>query len=263
MIIGVFANFLSGLFGIGGGIIIIPALSTLLGMHGLSSDLAMHLSLGTSLAAVPFNALTAALSHRKHQVIEWKLVGMVAPGMLVGTVIGPYISSALSGEMLRWIFGGFLAALGVRYLINPAEKIERYHSPKILLWFISPVVGVLASMLGLGGGVFVMPLLTRLGVSMRQALAVSAFCLVPTSLVGTLGYIREGWGAANLPAYATGFVYWPVVFALVLTGLIMAPIGVKWAHQLSSEKLKRGFGILLLLVAVNMCYAAWSLGGVQ
>ncbi len=261
LMIGFFANFLSGLFGIGGGIIIIPALSTLFGLYDLSSDLAMHLALGSSIAAVPFNALIAGLSHRKHQTIHWDLVKAVAPGMLVGALIGPFISTALSGTALRFIFGIFLALLAVKYILtSSSEKAEPKPNSRLLLWVFSPIVGILASMLGLGGGVFVMPLLTRLGVSMRQALAVSAFCLVPTSFVGAMGYIRQGWGAPDLPAFSTGFVYWPVVAALVSTALIVAPLGVKWAHRLPQEHLKRWFGVLLFFVAANMWYVAW-LGG--
>lgn len=259
LLIGVVSAFLAGLLGIGGGIVVIPCLVLLFGVQGISPDIVMHLAIGSSLGAVPFNALIAANSHRKHIEIDWTLVKHMVPGMMLGSLIGPLISVHLSGEALRWIFGGFLGLLGFRFILVPKDKKEPKSYSKKILWMFSPVVGIFASMLGLGGGVFIVPLLSRAGVSMRQALAVSSIVLVPTSLVGTAGYIYKGLGEAGLPAFSTGFVYWPVIVSLVFAAFFIAPLGVRLAHRLPHEQLKRLFGALLLIVATDMCYSAWSM----
>lgn len=257
--VGALGNFLAGLLGIGGGIIIIPVIASLMDWQGVPPEMVMHLAVGTSLAAVPFNATIAGISHHRRQPLEWKLVRGVAPGMFIGAMIGPIISTAISGYVLEWIFSVFLMVMGIRYTIGVKETTERHKSSLMILWVFSPIVGLLSSMLGLGGGVFVVPLLTRLGVPMRQALAVSSLCLVPASLVGVVGYIYRGWDTAGLPDLATGYVYWPIVFILMFTGILFAPLGVKWAHRLPHQKLKRFFGILLMVVATTMFYNAWAM----
>lgn len=259
LMIGAAAAFLAGLLGIGGGIVVIPSLVVLFGTQGITSDVVMHLAIGSSLAAVPFNAFITGHTHRKHIAIDWTLVKIMVPGMVLGGLIGPIISVHLSGEVLRWIFGIFIGALGVRYVLVPDPKREPKAYSKKMLWFFTPWVGVLASMLGLGGGVFLVPLLSRAGVGMRQALAVSALVLVPSSLVGSVGYIYKGWALPGLPSFSTGYVNWPVVAALVVAGLIFAPMGVRLAHRLPHEQLKRLFGILLLLMGTEMCYSGWRM----
>ncbi|MFI4955953.1 MAG: sulfite exporter TauE/SafE family protein [Gammaproteobacteria bacterium] len=259
LLIGSLTAFLAGLLGIGGGIVVIPCLVFLFGLQGIPIDTVMHLAIGSSLGAVPFNAFIAARSHRKHIDIDWTLVTIMVPGMMLGSLIGPLISVHLSGEALRWIFGVFLGILGVRYILATGEKKEPKNYSKKILWVFSPIVGVFASMLGLGGGVFIVPLLSRAGVSMRQSLAVSSIVLVPSSLVGMAGYIYKGWGNVTLPALSTGFVYWPVVVSLVIAAFFCAPIGVRLAHRLPHEQLKRLFGALLLVVAAEMCYTAWGM----
>lgn len=259
LLVGALSAFLAGLLGIGGGIIVIPCLVVLFGLQGIPTDIVMHLAIGSSLGAVPFNAFIAASSHRKLIEIDWTLVKIMVPGMMIGSLIGPLISVHLSGETLRWVFGVFLGILGLRYIMVPKEKKEPKSYSKKILWVFSPIVGIFASMLGLGGGVFIVPLLSRAGVSMRQALAVSSIVLVPTSLVGTAGYLYKGWGEAGLPAFSTGFVYWPVIISLVFAAFFIAPIGVRLAHRLPHEQLKRLFGALLLIVATDMCYSAWSM----
>lgn len=257
MMVGCLSAFLAGLLGIGGGIVVIPCLVYLFGIQGMSIDIVMHVALASSLGAVPFNAFIAARSHRQHIAIDWTLVKIMVPGMVLGSVVGPLISVHLSGEALRWIFGIFLGILGVRYVLAKKVKQEstEHYSKKILLFF-SPIVGIFASLLGLGGGVFLLPLLTRAGVAMRQALAVSSIVLVPASFVGVIGYIYKGWGQSGLPDWSTGFVYWPVVVSLVIAAIFCAPIGVRLAHRLPHDKLKRIFGVLLIVVAVEMCYTA-------
>lgn len=257
-LVGALGTFLAGLLGIGGGIIIIPVLAGVFAWQGISDNIVFHLAIGTSLAAVPFNAMITGITHHKHQKVEWPLVYQTAPGMIIGAMIGPMIATALSGHWLEWIFAGFLALMGIRYVKGVADVRERHqYSPHILIT-ISPFLGILSSMLGLGGGVFIVPLLTRLGVNLRQAIAVSSMCLVPSSLVGVIGYIYGGWDTGGLPAYATGFVYWPMAVVLMITGLLFAPVGVKWAHRLPLEKLKRMFGLLLLAMAVSIAWSAWS-----
>lgn len=257
--VGAVGAFLAGLLGIGGGIILIPALVILFGAQGVSPDVVMLLAIGSSLAAVPFNAFITAQSHRKHIDIDWNLVKIIVPGMVLGGLIGPMIAVHLSGVVLRMIFGIFLGVLGMRYVYGGPDKKEAKAYSKKMLWLLSPFVGMVASMLGLGGGVFLVPLLSRAGVAMRQALAVSSLVLVPSSLVGSVGYIYKGWGITGLPAFSTGYVNWPVVVSLVMAAVVFAPMGVRLAHRLPHQHLKRMFGGLLLVIATEMCYTAWSM----
>lgn len=256
-LLGAAASFLAGLLGLGGGILIIPGLNILFAEMGLAPGFHLKLALGTSLASVFFTALISMYSHRKFTTVNWPVAKMMIPGLLVGGLIGPLIAAHLSTRILVGFFCTLLLCLGIKFLWS--KQSARGHR-SLNPWIIAPCsvgLGLAASMLGLGGGVLIVPFLSRFDLELRDIVAISVVCLVPSSFVATIGYLYAGWDVANLPAYSTGYIYWLAVVPLVAASVIFAPIGVKMVHRLPQTTVRRLFGICLILIAAQMLWKAF------
>lgn len=257
LLLGAFASFFAGLLGLGGGILIIPGLTTLFTYTDLNPSIIMKLSLGTSLATVFFTALISMRAHRKFSAVNWTVVGLMVPGLIIGGGIGPLLSTSLPPLILVGLFSSVLLYLGVKFVWN--GHVPRGHAP-LNVWLIAPmsfVIGIAASMLGLGGGVLMIPFLSRFDLSMPEIVSISAVCLIPASLVGTLGYIYGGWGVPHLPPYSTGYIYWLAVAPLVAASFIFAPIGVRLVHTLPQSAVRHIFGVMLILISIHMLWNAF------
>lgn len=253
-LLGVFATFFAGLLGMGGGVLMIPGLVAIFHAQGVSYTHIMHLALGTSLATVFFISLIAMRAHLKHIKIQWHIVTNMVPGLIVGGVFGAWLASILKTNILMIIFGSFLAYVGLKFLFgNPNNDKARPLGKKLLLFF-GLMVGALASLMGLGGGVFIVPILKRYIANMREVVALSAVCLIPVSLVSAIAYMILGWNEVGLPAHSLGYVYWPAVIPLALLSIIFTPMGVKLVHILPQQIIKRIFGIFLMLISASMFY---------
>lgn len=254
LLLGAFASFFAGLLGLGGGILIIPGLTSLFAYYHIHPNILMKLSLGTSLATVFFTALISIRAHRKFAKVNWKVVGIMVPGLMIGGGIGPLLATQLPSLLLIILFSVMLLYLGCKFLFN--GHIPRGHAP-LNIWIISSasfVIGIAASMLGLGGGILMIPFLSRFDLDMKEIVSISAVCLIPASFVGTLGYIYGGWGIHELPAYSTGYIYWLAVAPLVAASFIFAPIGVRLVHTLPQSIVRHIFGLLLILISLHMLW---------
>lgn len=257
LLLGAFASFFAGLLGLGGGILIIPGLTMLFSYTALDPSIVMKLALGTSLATVFFTALISMRAHRKFSSVNWTVVGLMVPGLIIGGGIGPLLSTRLPPLVLVGLFSSVLLYLGFKFIWN--GHVPRGHAP-LNIWLIAPmslVIGVASSMLGLGGGVLLIPFLSRFDLSMPDIVSISAVCLVPASFVGTLGYIYGGWGVPHLPPYSTGYIYWLAVAPLVAASFIFAPIGVRLVHTLPQSTVRHIFGAMLILISVHMLWNAF------
>lgn len=256
LILGALAAFFSGLLGIGGGIFYVPGLNALYAHAGILPSVSMHLALGTSTCVNVFNAMINLSRHRKHQTINWAVAKPLMPSMVIGAFMGGFLAGYLPANILKILFSILLLFIGLRYTFKRHQQsVKPVPGPKFMA-VAGLVIGTIASINGLGGGVIMVPFLHRYNLEMREIVAISAACILPQSFFGAMGYIISGWGHAELPAYSLGYVYWPVALPLVITSLLFVPIGVKLVHKLPQATVRRVFGILLLVICSFMLYSA-------
>jgi uncharacterized protein len=255
--IGALSGVLAGLFGVGGGAVMVPALMLLFGALGIGGDWMAHLAVGTSLATIIGTGAASTLAHHRRGGVRWDIVWPLAPGIVIGALAGAALAGWISGLWLQRIFAVFLAAVGVRLLMTSTTVVSASHPlpGRAGLAGVGGGIGILSSLVGIGGGTLTVPFLSRHGLEMRQAVGTSAACGLPIALAGALGFVLTGWGRAGLPAFSTGFVYWPAVLAMLIASMPIAPLGARLAHALPVALLKRLFGILLLLIAARLAFA--------
>jgi len=251
--VGAFAGVLAGLLGIGGGAVIVPALLVLLPAFGAGSPWTPHQAVATSLATVVAAGSVSALSHHRRGAVRWGLVRRLAPGLVLGAGGGALIAGWLPGWWLQRLFAVFLLLSGLRMLLTTGGPVTTRPLPGGRpLVAAGGGIGALSAVLGIGGGIMLVPYLTRHGVLLRQAVATSSACGVSLALVGTLGFVLSGWGREGLPADSIGFVLWPTALAVAAAAMPMAAVGARLAHRLPTAALKRVFAVLLLVVGARL-----------
>ncbi len=252
LLTGVLSGVLAGLFGVGGGTIMVPALILIFGHLGIGGDWVPHLAVGTSLATILGTGAASALAHHRRGGVRWDLVAALAPGIVLGAWAGAALAGLLPGLWLKRLFALFLAYVGLGLLMPERATAPRPLPKRTGLWAVGGGIGVLSALVGIGGGTMTVPFLARRGISLRQAVGTSAACGVPIALAGAIGFIVTGWGREGLPALATGFVYWPAVAVMLIASVPTAPLGVRLAHRLPVPILRRAFGVFLLLIAARL-----------
>lgn len=248
--VGILSGILAGLLGLGGGIIIVPALVRL----GCS----MHVAAGTSLAIVALTSVSAAWSHHKHHSVNWYYWFMLAPGMIIGVIGGTLLGDHLSSVMIRYIFAIFCIVLAINMFFSDKETKKNIlvNFPKMLtqliLFLAGLLAGILAGLLGVGGGALIIPILMGLGLTMPMVSGTSVACAFPTAVIGAISSAIAGLHAADLPPYSTGYIYWPA--ALIIGGIssFAAPVGVMLSHRFSEKVVRKIFGAILILIAWQM-----------
>ena len=254
ILIGICAGFASGLLGVGGGFIIVPLQYFLLKYIGVDPNLAMLISIGTSLAIIIPTALSGAYRHSK------SLEGIVKPGLklgvfgIIGGAVGGLVASGLPSRALEIIFGCLLLFVAVKNVIDRNKEKEEAKIPFNLISsaIIGISVGFASGLLGIGGGVFLIVILTALlGFSLIEAIGTSSIFISLTAIGGFLSYIVTGWGVSTFP-YSIGYVS-IINFALIACFSVpFASIGAKMAHKVPQKKLKILFSILVVYMALKM-----------
>lgn len=255
VLLGSFTGFLAGLLGIGGGLVVVPALVYLLPQLGISHEVIMPMALATSLAAIVMTSSSAAFAHHKNKNIPWDITKPLMFIVAFGALVGAFIADQLSAQALKNLFAGAVIMLASYMLAsiraNRASKMPSRSS----LQFISFITGVIASLMGMAGGAILVPVLTYFGMPLRHCIGIATVCGVMVALFGSLGYILSGLDNNLLPNWSLGYVYLPALLGIVLTSSLFAPVGVKFAINLPVQTLKKSFAIFLILVAIKMILA--------
>lgn len=249
---GVASGVLAGLFGVGGGVVVVPALIFVFARAGMAPEWIPHLAVGTSLAAIVATGATSAYAHHRRGAVRWDLVWGLAPGIVMGAWAGAAVAGILSELWLKRIFGCFLLYVGARMLVRRTERTRQALPGTPAMIAAGAGIGALSALVGIGGGTMTVPFLGRIGIDMRRAVATSSACGVPIALAGALGFMVVGGGREGLPAASIGFVYWPAVAAILVTSVPMAPFGAHLAHRLPVDLLKRVFAVLLLVLGARL-----------
>lgn len=253
-IAGLVAGFLSGLMGMGGGIIVVPALlMTFSHDSAVLPSLAMPIAVGTSLTVMIVTSFFSLRTHYQMGNLRWSLYQRMALGVIIGTCLGGLLADSVPSNWLKGAFSIFLIAVALKMLFyRNTLGVERY--PAVWLnALVSVSIGLISGLLGLGGGIMMVPWLTWCGIEMKKISAVSSLCTMTVALVGTLTYIITGLNETNLPLYSTGYVYWLAVVCVAIPGMLTAPLGAKLANTLPASRLNYLFVGILLTTAIVMC----------
>lgn len=252
LLVGATAGIFAGLLGLGGGIIIVPALFFIFMKQGLSTDILMHMAVATSLTTIIFTAISSTWAHHCHGAVRWPVVGLLVPGIIAGCITGAFVADQLKSDNLRIAFAVFeiLVALQVAFNIKPSAKMVL--PGKFVMMVAGAVIGTLSTLLGIGGGTMTVPFLLWRNENIRNAVATSSACGLPIAIAGTTGMIVTGWNHVALPAWSTGYVYWPAAIGIMVASVLTAPLGAKLAHTLPINTLKKVFAVVIGLIGIRM-----------
>jgi hypothetical protein len=252
LVVGAFAGTLAGLLGIGGGLLIVPALVWSFHLQGMTETVIMHMAVGTSLATIVITSLSSVYAHYRLGAVLWRVFWRLAPGIVSGALLGAVIADALPSATLQTFFGVFvlLAAANMGFGGKPAPHRELPNTLGMVLAGV--VIGVISAIVGIGGGTLTVPLLTWCNTSIRHAVATSAACGMPIAIAGATGFMVTGWQNPQLPAWSSGYIYVPAFLGIVAASVLFAPLGAKLAHTLPTGMLKRIFAVFLAIVGMRM-----------
>lgn len=256
LIAGALAGLLSGLFGVGGGLIIVPILSFVFASMAFPEQHIMHMALGTSLATIIFTSISSAWAHHKNVNVDWLVVQRISTGIVLGTLLGAVLAASLQTFWLKVIFAIFVFAVATQLTLGLSPDAKRSLPGMLATNLIGTIIGILSSLVGIGGGTLSVPFLIYCNIVVKRAIGTSAAIGLPIAIAGTLGFIFQGSMANQLPAYSLGYVYLPAVIGIALMSTLIAPFGAKLAQHLPANMLKKAFAFLLYLISLKMI---WSL----
>jgi uncharacterized membrane protein YfcA len=251
-VLGAFAGCLAGLLGVGGGIIIVPALTFLFAAQKLPAPYILHMALGTSLASIMFTSISSLRAHHGRGAVDWRVFRVITPGILVGTFLGSWVAAQLSTRFLKGFFVCFLYYVAVQMLLNVRPTPSRQLPATAGMFGAGSIIGGISSLVGIGGGSMSVPFLVWCNVALRNAIGTSAAIGFPIALGGAAGYVINGLAAAPLPPLSLGFVYLPALAGVSFASILTAPLGARLAHSLPVAQLKKFFALLLLVMGTKM-----------
>jgi uncharacterized membrane protein YfcA len=254
LVTGAAAGVMAGLFGVGGGLIIVPALAWLLPRQGVDASVTMQLAIGTSLAVISATSISSTLAHHKRSGVLWPVLRKLAPGLVAGAIAGGFVADALSGGTLKKIvgIGALLVSLQMGLDLKPKTPCTPQPLGKLELISAGGVIGILAALIGIGGGSLTVPYLSLRGISMREAVGTAAAAGMPIAWAGAIGFMIAGYGQAKLPDWSLGYVSLTGFIGIAAASVLTAPLGARLAHTLPPKVLKRAFALMLFLIGAGM-----------
>ncbi len=250
-LIGMLAGYLAGFLGIGGGFVIVPALTFLFLKDPTTAPWAIHMAVATSLSVMLVTSLSSLLAHHRRGAIHWSLVRSMAVGLVTGAILGAIVADLLEGEALIRIFGLFAILAGLQLMLGRQgdgdKPLPRQPSTSVA----GGSIGFISALIGIGGGAMTVPWLLWHGVQPQRAVATSAACGYPIAIAGSVSFIVLGQGS-GMPEGALGYVHLPAFAGIALFGALAAPLGVATVHRLPPRMVRRVFGLFLTLVGSHM-----------
>ncbi|WP_338520087.1 sulfite exporter TauE/SafE family protein [Alteromonas gracilis] len=252
LLLGSVVGILAGMLGIGGGLIIVPALSYLL-VHfmGMTTETVMPVAIATSLSTIIFTGMSSAFAHYKLGNIQAKVVFYTGLGIALGAVVGAQVAAHISGETLKDVFA-VLVILIAAQMIFGKQKASDNEASKATLGVVGTVAGTLSAIMGIGGGALLVPALVWFKVNVRAAIGCAAFCGLVIAVFGTASFIVAGLQETAVPSHSLGYVYLPATAGIVATSMFTANIGAKLGQRVNVRVLKSMLACLLVLVSIRM-----------
>lgn len=258
VMLGLASGFIAGLFGVGGGLTIVPILLLLFQAQGFPDAQIMHLALGTAMATIVVTSISSMRAHHRQGGVSWDIFRSMAPGLVGGTLLGSLFASRVPTDAMAMAFTVIVYWAALQMLLDIKPKPTRHLPGSGGLLGVGGLIGGVSSLVAAGGGFLSVPFMVLCNVPIRQAVGTSAALGFPIAAAGVVGYIAGGWGVADLPGPHLGFVYLPAFVGVVVSTVFMAPVGARMAHRLPVKQLKRAFGVMLALLASKML---WNLLG--
>ncbi len=254
---GALGGFLSGFLGAGGGFLFVPVLYYVLTVTGAGTEHAMHLAVGTSLCIMVANGAVSAFNHKKRHSVDLDLLKDWGPFTVMGVVLGAGVASSLKSQTLSWVFIviTLLMALYMGFAksdFDRAQKADKKAETFHPFFFFG--LGLLSSLVGIGGAIMSVPFMTWNGIPITRAVGTASALGLLISVPGTIGYIILGSRVADLPPLSLGFISLPAVILIVPSALLLSPYGVRAAHRVKKDTLRKVFALLLLFVSLKMFY---------
>lgn len=270
LLTGAFAGFSAGLLGIGGGLIIVPILYFIFSSQNYDQQHVMHIALATSLATIIVTSIASTYAHHKKHAVLWKIVFLLAPGICLGAWFGAIFATNINTSILKSFFGIFELCVAA-IMFHSARKLKttlHAQEKKVFspgeAFFGGNVIGLISSLVGIGGGTLTVPYLNWHNINIKNAIACSAACGLPIAVFGTLSYIASGW-SLNLiphlesresrqifPTLMLGYVQINAFLIISVASFIFAPLGAKASHKLSDFNLKKIFSLFLFFLGLRM-----------
>ena len=264
LVAGAFAGLLAGLFGIGGGFVVVPALAAVFTIlstadHPISDDKIMHVAIGTSLATIIFTSLRSVQAHAKRGAVDFNILKQWAPWVVLGVILGLMVARFLDGKSLKLIFGVgvFIMAWHFLFPILSKRTVSNEMPKGVARGGLGSFLGGFCTLLGIGGGTPAILIMTLSGQPVHRAIATAAGFGTIIAVPGTIGSIISGFGEPGLPFGSIGYVNVIAMLAIISMSMITAPIGAALAHSLDSAKLKKALGIYLLCTSSLMLWTAF------
>lgn len=256
LVVGLLVGFLSGLVGMGGGAVIVPAMTWALTTRGYSTEHVLHVALGTSMAAIAVVCYLSARAHAAHGAVDWGIVRRMTPGLIAGAFFGTWLARIIPTFPLALFYAFMICYAATNMLVQWKPPV----AGRMLGWFGMFIAGfvicTLAALAAVGGAAMTIPFLAWTGVAFHTAIGTAAGVSVPLAIASAIGYIVNGLDQTGLPPMSLGYVHLPAFVGIALGSSLLSPLGARIAHRTSAIALRRIFAVLMYTIAIKL---AWSL----
>jgi uncharacterized membrane protein YfcA len=253
--LGLVSGFLAGLLGIGGGMLMVPFITAILGKQGLPAELSVKMAIATSMATIMFTSISSVRAHHKRGAVRWDIVQRLAPGIVLGALVASMgVFALLKGTALAIFFGLFVGFSATQMFLDRKPAPSRQMPGTAGQLAAGSAIGFLSGLVGAGGGFISVPFMAWCNIAIHNAVATSAALGFPIALANVVGYVVSGQSAQGLPAGSFGYVWLPALAVIAVFSVLTAPLGARAAHQLPVKKLKRVFASLLYVLAAYMLW---------
>ncbi|MBC5783212.1 sulfite exporter TauE/SafE family protein [Ramlibacter sp. USB13] len=249
LLIGTCTGFLAGLLGIGGGMVMVPFVTMILSHKGFPPEYTVKMAVATSLATIAFTSVSSVRAHNKRGAVLWSVVKVLAPGILLGSLLGAQVAHALPGKLLGIFFAVFVAFSATQMLLNRKPQPSRTLPGPAATFGVGTMIGGLSALVGAGGAFMSVPFMLWCNIKIHDAVGTSAALGFPIALAGTLGYIWAGHGLPQMPAGSVGYLYLPGLFIISAASMLLAPLGARTAHRMDITPLRKLFAVVLYCLA--------------
>jgi len=253
--LGLGTGFLAGLLGIGGGMLMVPFITIIMGHRGVASDLAVKMAIATSMATIIFTSVSSVRAHHKRGAVRWDIVRRLAPGIVMGSLLGSLgVFALLKGTVLAIVFALFVGFSATQTFLDKKPKPTRQMPGTGGQLAAGGVLGFISGLVGAAGGFISVPFMTWCNIAIHNAVATSAALGFPIAVANVAGYVVSGQSVQGLPDGSVGYIWLPALVVIAVCSFVVAPLGAKAAHSLPVSKLKRVFASILYLLAAYMLW---------
>jgi uncharacterized membrane protein YfcA len=251
-ILGSFVGLMSGLFGIGGGGIMVPLFTTIFISYGIAAENPVHIALGTSMTAIIFTSLSSAWAHHKYNNVNWLIVKKMALGIALGAFLATFVAAEINSLYLAIFFTAFMFYVAIKMFINSPSNSSKGLPSNSRMFITGYGIGTISSLVSIGGGSLMVPFLINRNIAVKNAIGTSAAIGFPLSIAGSVGFLLNDNSAVAASEQIYGLVHLPAAITVSIFTVFFAPLGAKLSTKLPVKILKKLFAVLLTLLSIKM-----------